>query len=69
MTNDEKAAWRDRIDTMTHMEMALIQRLAPTAFPACPIFDGRKHGLYQYFQERFKGFGGMTEGITEAIGW
>lgn len=65
LSEAQKQDWRDKIDKMDRLVMAQMQRFAPSGHP---VFDDRT-GLYPYFQERFKKLGGMTPGISKAIGW
>ncbi len=57
--------WKQEIDKMSQLQMASLQRFAPSGHP---IFDSR-YPLYDYFQDKFKEKGGMTPGVSKAIGW
>lgn len=65
LTEAQKQDWRDKIDKMNQATMAQMQRYAPVGHP---VFDNRS-GLYPYFRERFEKLGGMTPGVSKAIGW
>ncbi len=65
MTEQEIQDWKDKIDRMTQKEMASLRRFAPSGHPC---FDNRLP-LYTYFEERFSKLGGMTPGVSKAIGW
>ena len=65
LTEAQKQKWRNKIDKMSQLVMAQMQRYAPAGHP---VFDNRT-GLYPYFQERFKKLGGMTPAVSKAIGW
>ncbi len=69
MTPTDKQRWLGRIAAMSHIQLATLQRCGPTCIPQCPIFNGRKHGLYKYFRARLAECGGMTEEIQEELGW
>ena len=65
MDEQEIATWKQRIDSMSHFEMASLSRFAPAGHPVfrsdLPLFD--------YFQARFKALGGMNPTVSKAIGW
>ena len=65
LTDEAVQQWRDKIDEMSQMQMASLQRFAPSGHP---VFDSQ-YPLYDYFQEKFKAKGGMTPAISKAIGW
>jgi hypothetical protein len=66
ISEDQILEWKDRIDGMTQIECAYLQRFSPSGHP---IFDSRNKGLYEYFSSHFKMVGGMTPEIMEKIGW
>lgn len=65
LTEKQIEEWKVKIDQMSHSEMASLWRFAPSGHP---IFDNR-YPLFNYFQKRFKDFGGMTTEISKQIGW
>ena len=65
MTNKEIENWMQRIDAMSHEEMATLWRFAPSGHP---VFDAELP-LFEYFYPRFKAFGGMTPTISKRLGW
>lgn len=58
MTEEQKA----KIDAMSHAEMASLWRFAPSGHP---LLSGEAG---EYFSKAFKEKGGMTPGISKAIG-
>ena len=65
MTEEEVKAWKERIDKMSHAEMAGMHRFAPSGHP---VFDSTLP-LYDHFKARFESLGGMTTEISKQIGW
>jgi len=65
MSESDDQKMIDDINKMTHMEMAMLWRFAPTGHP---FFD---HTLpyYAIFKKRYDEFGGMTPEISKKIGW
>jgi len=65
MENEESArALMERIDKMSHVEMARLWRFAPAGEP---IFEYDSKA-FRHFKERFMSFGGMTPEISKQIG-
>lgn len=64
MTEQEIIEWKERIDEMSHIAMAILWRFAPAGHP---VFDSTLP-LFRYFDERFKKLGGMTPKISKRIG-
>ena len=62
-TDDQITKLKQSIDGMSQMGMASLWRYAP---PGHPFF---RHDLplFDYFQARFKSFGGMTPQVSKAI--
>jgi hypothetical protein len=65
LTESEIEQWKQKIDEMTQMECAELQRFAPSGHP---VFRSDSP-LYEYFQAHFKSLGGMTPEISKAIGY
>ena len=65
MLPEQIEQWKATIDKMSQVEMAFLQRYAPSGHP---IFRSDLP-LYDYFQTRFKSLGGMTSAISKQIGW
>ena len=65
MEKPDEEQWKLKIDKMTRIEMARMQRFANTGHP---IFRSDLP-LYEYFQKRFKELGGMSPEISKKIGW
>jgi len=65
MTPEQIEEWERRIDAMDQMEMARLLRFAPAGHP---VFR-RDLPLYERFEARFAALGGMTPGISHALGW
>jgi hypothetical protein len=64
LTESEIEQWKQKINEMTQMECAKLQRFAPSGHP---VF--RSDGpLADYFQTHFQSLGGMTPQISKAIG-
>lgn len=57
--------WKDKIDSMSHIELARLLRFAPNGHP---VFNNQ-YPLYEYSQKRFQSLGGMTPEISKEIGW
>jgi len=55
----------EKINKMTHFEMAKFIRFTPTGHS---YFDMSK-SLHKYFDKRFFAMGGMTVEISREIGW
>jgi len=55
----------EKINNMTQMEMARLQRFAPSGHK---YFDSSKP-YFEIFSERFKELGGFTPAISKEIGW
>jgi len=65
VTDKEIQNWKNEINKMSHIEMASLQRFAPSGHP---VFNTTMP-LYDYFRIRFSDLGGMTTAISKAIGW
>lgn len=65
LSEAEIAAWKERINAMTQMEMAELRRFAPAGHP---VFSSGLP-LFALFEARFKALGGMTPAISKQIGW
>lgn len=63
--NTEEQKEIEKINKMTHVEMANLWRFAPIGHK---YFDFNKP-YWEYFQKRFEEFGGMTPAISKQIGW
>jgi len=57
--------WLDKIENMTHEDMAKMWRFS---IPGHPVFVSGSE-LYEAFKERFENLGGMTPAISKKIGW
>lgn len=55
----------DKINQMSQMAMARLQRFAPIGHP---YFDVTKP-FSEVFDKRFKELGGFTPAISKALGW
>lgn len=55
----------EKINNLSHMEMARLFRFAPAGHP---YFDLSKP-FHEVFDKRFKEFGGWTPAISKAVGW
>ena len=62
---EEFIEWKKTIDSMSHLELAKLYRFAPSGHP---VFRADRP-MFDYFMERFNSFGGMTPGVSKAIGW
>lgn len=65
MTEQEIKEWTEKIQNMSHLEMARLYRFAPAGHP---IFDNTLP-LYKIFMDRYIAFGGMTTELSKQIGW
>ena len=65
MTDQEIERWRQKIDAMSHEDLARLWRFAPSGHS---VFDQRLP-VYPHFEARFAAFGGMTSAISKRIGW
>lgn len=65
MDEKEIQEWKDNIASMSQLEMARLQRFAPSGHP---VFNS-KLPLYEIFEKRFRELGGMTPAISKRIGW
>ena len=65
LTEQEITKHKSDIDNMTQLEMARLWRFAPAGH----IYFRSDLPLYEYFKKRFDDLGGMTPGISKAIGW
>jgi len=65
MNEQQIAEWKQRIDQMSHEDMAALWRFAPAGHP---VFRSDLP-LFAYFEERFKTAGGMTPAVSKQIGW
>jgi len=65
MSAEKITEWEKKIDKMTQVEMARLQRFAPSGHP---VFDSTLP-LYERFKARFKELGGFTPAISKQIGW
>jgi len=65
---DEKAIqqWKDRIDEMSHEQMARMWRFHVAGIT--PIFDSALP-LWPYFEARWNNFGGWNPTLSKKIGW
>lgn len=65
MTAEQIQQHKNKIDQMTHEEMARLFRFAPSGHP---YFDTTSP-LCGYFRDRFEELGGMTPEMSKRIGW
>ncbi len=65
MTKEEIEQHVETINGMSHLEMAGLWRNAESGHP---YFDNRLP-LFEVFKKRFMELGGMTPGVSKAIGW
>ncbi len=65
VTAEEIQEWKDRIDKMSHADLAALYRFAR---PGHPVFRSGLP-LYNYFNARFQSLGGMTPEVSRKIGW
>lgn len=65
MTTAEIEMWQQRIDAMSHEQLAHLWRFAPSGHP---LFD-RDLPLYDYYKERFDRMGGWTPQVSKAVGY
>lgn len=64
MGPEELKEWEDKIDAMTHEEMARLWRFAPGDHPCF-----KEPLLYRRYKKRYDEFGGMTTALSKKIGW
>ena len=64
-TKTSEEQWMEKIDSMSHMEMATLYRFAPSGHP---IFSTSGE-LFDHFMKRFNELGGMSPEISKRIGW
>lgn len=65
LSDKEIKYWEEKIQTMSHEEMASFWRFASIGHP---LFS-RAYNLHERFEKRFREFGGMTPEVSEKIGW
>lgn len=65
-TSDKQKEWKDKIDGMSHRQMAECKRFTGGGRLPLPFMDPV---LSKYFNDRFKKFGGMTPAMSKLIGW
>ena len=65
MKETEIQDWKSKIDKMSQLEMARLQRFAPAGHPVFNV----NLPLSEYFYDRFRKLGGMTPTISKKIGW
>ena len=65
MDNTQVKQEIEKINQMSQIQMAHLQRFAPSGHP---YFDDRLP-FYEVFSKRFKELGGMTPAISKTIGW
>lgn len=63
LTLDQIQEWKDKIDNMSHLEMARMWRFSSVDHP---VFSER-YSLFKYFDSRFKRLGGMTSKVSKAL--
>lgn len=64
MTDAELKKWKDKIDEMSHLQMATFYRFAPSQHEIIQTPE-----LWKYFDDRFKAAGGMTPAVSKSIEW
>jgi hypothetical protein len=64
-TDTVATKWKHKIDNMTHEELARMYRFERHTHP---IFTLENDEVYQYFENAFNKFGGMTKSIGKEIG-
>lgn len=57
--------WKDKIDAMSHEDLARLWRFAA---PGHPVFVAGS-ALWKHFEARHKAVGGMTPQVSKKIGW
>jgi hypothetical protein len=62
MTNDK---WIDKINGMSHVELATLYRFAPAGHPEFTADSP----VSATFEKRFKELGGMTPSVSKQVGW
>ena len=65
LTEQETKEWEEKIDKMSHIEMARLWRFSPSGNP---VFSSQNR-LFVRFKKRFDSLGGMTVTISKALGW
>lgn len=65
MNEKEIEEWKQKIDNMSHTQMASMWRFTKAGHP---VFDSTLP-LFDYFKKRFDKFGGMTSKVSKLIGW
>ncbi len=66
MDEKEIQEWKDKIDAMSHEEMARLWRFSPAG--ATPIFDNTQP-IWSYFKEKWDKLGGWNPTLSKKIGW
>ena len=66
MDDEMIAIWKERVDKLSHEEMARLWRFAE---PGSTPYFRNGHPVADYFQQRFYAFGGFTASVSKAIGW
>ena len=61
----EQAKIIEKINKMSHLEMARLYRFAPAGH----IYFDASLPYYEHFSRRFNDLGGMTTEISKMIGW
>ena len=64
MTDDERKQLEDRINAMSHRDMAIFWRFGKSDDP---IIQDKE--LFKRFRTRFDEHGGMTSELSKDIGW
>lgn len=64
MTESEIQEHKNKIDKMSHEEMARLYRYAPAGH----MYFVNGSSISEYFRERFQSLGGMTTEISKKIG-
>jgi len=63
-TEEEIKRWKAEIDKMSHEELATIYRYERLRHP---IFTLENDEIYQYFEDAFNKFGGMTPQMSKYL--
>ena len=66
MNNKEIQAWFDKIDAMTHEDMARLFRFSKAG--ETPIFDSAGP-IWPYFKKKWDKLGGFNPTLSKKIGW